>query len=69
MALGTVIRSFAAPSANVRGLTWDGRTLWVADDNANRIYQIDPVTGTIVRWFAAPSNSTGGLTWDGRTLW
>ncbi len=69
MALGTVIRSFAAPAASPGGLTFDGRTLWNANFISDLIYQIDPETGRVIRSFAAPATYPQGLTFDGRTLW
>ena len=69
MTAGTVIRSFSSPGANPRGLTWDGRTLWNADNGTDLIYQIDPETGTVIRSFSSPGADPRGLTWDGRTLW
>ena len=69
MALGDILRSFAAPGTEGRGLAWDGRTLWHSDSAADLIYQIDPSDGTVIRSVATPSGLSFGLTWDGRTLW
>ena len=69
MALGTVIRSFAGPSNNLRGMCWNGRFLWVSDDWANVIALVDPVTGTVHDTIVPPANSVGALAWDGVSLW
>ncbi|GAI47264.1 unnamed protein product, partial [marine sediment metagenome] len=69
MALSQVIRSFAAPAAAPYGLAFDGRALWNADYNANRVYQIDPETGRTIMSFAGPGANPAGLTFDGRWLW
>jgi 5-hydroxyisourate hydrolase-like protein (transthyretin family) len=64
--------SLEAPEASPRGLAWDGTHLWVAvgdDDQAPRIYQIDPADGSVENSFDAPAAQHRGLTWDGENLW
>lgn len=68
---GTLARTVALPVAGGGGkdICLDGRSLWICDDNANRIRQVDLVTGTEITSFASPSTNPGGIAWDGRTLW
>jgi len=66
---GQHIRSFPIPGQNAKGLTFDGRTLWLSSDDDSLIYQIDPETGTVIRSFATPGGDAYGLAFDGRTLW
>ncbi|MEM8909470.1 MAG: hypothetical protein AAGD05_16605, partial [Bacteroidota bacterium] len=50
---GTFIEKFAMPalfsepSGGVRGMTWDGTSIWAAN-NTSTIYQIDPATKAII---------------------
>ena len=69
MAVGDVIKWFASPSTDPRGLTWDCKTLWHSDRFQDRIYQINPITGAVIRNFASPDLQPMGLAWDGKTLW
>ena len=45
MAVGDIIKDFAAPGVSLSDLAWDGKTLWHCDYGASRIHQIDPITG------------------------
>ena len=69
MALGDVLRSFAAPGTSPRGLAADGRTLFNQDFDTQLIYQLDPRDGTVLRSFPTPATNPRDLAWDGRTLW
>ena len=66
---GSVLRQFVAPDDDARGITWDGRTLWISDRASDVIYQVSPDTGTVHRAFSAPEADPRDLAWDGRTLW
>lgn len=68
MTLGTVIRSFASP-VGTRGIDWDGRSLWIGNDGANLLQQIDPISGTLIRSLPTPATNIGPVCFDGRTLW
>lgn len=48
-ALAPVRRSLPAPAAYLCGLTWDGARLWHSDQDAKKIFAIDPVTGAVQR--------------------
>jgi DNA-binding beta-propeller fold protein YncE len=61
------IRCFVAPQG--RGLTWDGSYLWLASDNDNRIYKLDPENGDIVGDIPSPGLSPRDLAFDGQYLW
>jgi len=37
---GRVIKSFASPSTDPRGLAFDGKHLWHCDPSTGRIYQL-----------------------------
>jgi outer membrane protein assembly factor BamB len=67
--LGTILRSFAAPADNPRGITFDGRSLWLTDSLTDLIYQLDPRDGTVLKSFATPADNPTGITFDGRSLW
>jgi outer membrane protein assembly factor BamB len=44
-----ISRTLPAPRAYLCGLTWDGTTLWHSDQDAKRIFAIDPETGAVLR--------------------
>lgn len=69
MALGDIIRSFPSVDPTPRGLTFDGKDLWLSADNVNQIWQIDRATGTVIRSLAAPALAPRGLAFDGKDLW
>jgi len=77
--VGTVLDTIPSQGLQPQGLAWDGTYLWnVQDDNdgdAERVYQLDPVTGDTLMSFpvpdtgAASGESPRGLAWDGQYLW
>ena len=44
-----VVRSIPAPAGYRCGLTWDGARLWHSDQDAGRIWALDPATGGVLR--------------------
>lgn len=79
---GTVLSSVSGPSSlpaydqnssatNARpfGVAWDGRALWVSDQEEDKIYRVDPLTGALLNVFNSPGTSPKGLSWDGDSLW
>lgn len=55
-------------NANLAGITWDGRALWVTDTEEDMIYRVDPTDGSILNFFSAPGTNPKGLSWDGELL-
>ncbi|WP_433528520.1 hypothetical protein ACQPYA_19430 [Micromonospora sp. CA-263727] len=49
-----VVRSLPGPAGYMCGLTWDGTWLWHSDQDAARIFAIDPADGAVRRSFAYP---------------
>lgn len=49
-----VVRSLPAPGGYMCGLTFDGTHLWYSDQDAERIWAIDPTDGTVVRELVCP---------------
>jgi glutamine cyclotransferase len=66
---GDVLQSFPAPGATVRDLAWDGTHLWLLDDGAAKIYQIDTATGAVIADFAIELTAAKGITCDSDRLW
>lgn len=72
--VGEAIKAFPSPGPNPQGLAWDGKNLWVVDDETNKIYQLDPAEGKITLELSIPpvlglaDVDLGGLTWDGSHL-
>ncbi|MBN1908354.1 MAG: hypothetical protein JW818_01320 [Pirellulales bacterium] len=68
-ATGDVVQQFAAPYRCSTGMTFDGKSLWVADRRSDMLYQVDPKTGKVLRSMPAPSHQVSGLTWYKNRLW
>ena len=64
----TILSSFASPSADPFGLTYDGTNLISCDSSSDTIYIHDGVSSTILSSFASPSTSPAGLAYDGTNL-
>lgn len=72
-------RTFAAPVANGRGITFDGKYLWIMAGGHNgavhTLNEVDPATGALRRQFTydnlieQPGSGAFGITFDGRSLW
>jgi len=63
-----VFSSFASPSANPIGLTFDGTNLISYDYDSYMIYIHNGVSSTILSSFASPTANPSGLTFDGTNL-
>ncbi len=66
---GDVVAEIDAPGCCPMGATFDGRTLWVADRKANKIYRLDPKSGEVLAELPTPGIRPTGMTFDGRHLW
>ncbi|MDH5695860.1 MAG: right-handed parallel beta-helix repeat-containing protein [Dehalococcoidia bacterium] len=69
---GKVVASFENPGiAQDRGLAFDGKSLWVNDFSALKVFEIDPETGRILSSFKIPEMGSGssGIAWDGQYLY
>ncbi|MEU4826682.1 PQQ-like beta-propeller repeat protein [Actinomadura citrea] len=56
-----------APAAYMCGLTWDGARLWHSDQDAEKIFAIDPATGGVSRTLAC-DRVRADLAYDGARL-
>ena len=52
-----------------QGQAWDGHHLWLADDDTDSIYKINPSSGKVMKTIPAPGTQPRGLAWDGKNLW
>ena len=66
-ASGNIVGSIPLP-APPTGIVFDGATLWIASDQADAVYQIDP-SGRILDFFPSPGARPSGLAFDGANLW
>jgi sugar lactone lactonase YvrE len=66
---GSILRTLDTPSSLPTGLAWDGRTLWLADANLDKICQMDPRDGSVIRNFDTSDSVPTGLAWFGTALW
>jgi len=62
------LESFPNPGTLVKGLAFDGVSLWLSDPSALSIYQVT-TDGRVLRTFLSPGQSPQGLTHDGNFLW
>jgi len=67
--VGDVLQVIDVPWPCPKGLTFDGKNLWVADSFNDRIYAIDAETGKVIKSFETPGHHPEGLAWDGECLW
>lgn len=66
---GEPVRSFPSQGNYPTGLCFDGKNLWQADRETDKIYCMDPETGSIIRSIESPAYWPMGLAWDGKYLW
>jgi glutamine cyclotransferase len=66
---GEVVKQFPTPGRCPTGLTFDGRSLWLADRRSDLLYRIDPANGRVLESLTAPGYQVEGLTCEGRYLW
>ncbi|MEA3445008.1 MAG: transglutaminase domain-containing protein [Bacteroidota bacterium] len=66
---GEVVKKISCPAKHSTGLTFDGKNLWMADRETDKIYCIDPATGNVLRHIESPAYWPMGLAWDGTNLW
>ena len=66
---GDVQRSIPTPGRTPTGLTYDGKSLWVADRLADTLYALNPATGEVRQQMPSPGFIPRGLAWDGSHLW
>jgi len=61
--------SFETPSAQPKGLAYDGTYFWLADDYTNTIYKLNATTGAVVSSCIAPYSRPSGVAYDSGTLY
>ncbi|MBN2475427.1 MAG: hypothetical protein JXB62_12520 [Pirellulales bacterium] len=66
---GDVVKQFPTPGRCPTGLTFHGKSLWLADRRTDLLYRIDPADGHVVESLPAPGYQIEGLTSDGELLW
>ena len=59
---------YDAPGIYSNGLAFDGTHIWLAENDKNKIYQLDP-DGNILLTIDTPKYSTGDIAFDGTYLW
>jgi len=70
-----LVGQFPSPDGATRGLAFDGKYLWSADNgdgnsvNGPKIYKLDPNTGAVIASYPHPGVFPNGLAWDGKYLW
>lgn len=66
---GEVVKTFKTPGNYPTGLTFDGKNLWIADRETDKIYSVEPSTGKVLHTIESPAYWPMGLAWDGKYLW
>ncbi|RJO72568.1 hypothetical protein D5S18_22320 [Nocardia panacis] len=62
-----IVRTLPAPTNYLCGLTWDGARLWHSDQDAQRIYAMDPVSGALTHTLTC-DRVRADLAFDGKEL-
>ena len=71
----TLIETIQLAVSSPRGLATDGKTMWVADNAAKKVLQIEPKTGEVLKSFEVPIDadkehtSIEAIACDGNYLW
>ena len=65
--IAAISRTLPGPAGYMCGLTWDGTHLWHSDQDAGKIFAIDPADGRVVREFGFAS-VRADLAFDGTRL-
>ncbi len=66
---GDVSKKTPLRATHATGVTWDGRSAWVADRKADMFYRIDLASGAVQDSIESPGYFPSGLAWDGKLLW
>ncbi|MCD6346637.1 MAG: hypothetical protein J7L96_04375 [Bacteroidales bacterium] len=66
---GKIIKEFETQGKYPTGICFDGKNIWQADRETDKIYCINPETGALIREIESPAYWPMGLTWDGKYLW
>jgi len=51
------------------GLCFDGKMLWQADRENDKLYRLDPQSGQLINEIESPAYWPMGMAWDGKFLW
>ncbi len=62
-----LVQKLEPPGRLAQGITWDGSSLWVAD-NSGTLFQMDP-EGRTLDAIPAPEVTPQGLVWSGEGFW
>jgi hypothetical protein len=63
-----VVGQFFAPCPNPAGVAVVGDTLWIADEDQRRLYQLDRAGTPLASFPITPTGEIQGLAWDGEAL-
>ncbi len=66
---GKIIKEFKTQGSHPTGLCFDGKNLWQADRETDKIYCINAETGKLIKTIESPAYWAVGLAWDGKYLW
>jgi len=66
---GKIIKEFKTQGKYPTGICFDGKNIWQADRETDKIYCTNPETGTLIKEIESPAYWPMGLAWDGKYLW
>ena len=66
---GKIINEFKTPGNYPTGICFDGKNIWQADRETDKLYCTNVETGKVIRQIESPAYWPMGLAWDGQYLW
>jgi hypothetical protein len=63
----TILQQFAAPGGFAQGITWDGTSIWLAD-NSGTIFNVSS-SNQLLATYSSPEVTPEGLVWTGASFW
>ncbi|PJA76863.1 hypothetical protein CO151_01365 [bacterium CG_4_9_14_3_um_filter_65_15] len=61
--------AFDLPGHHPIDMCFDGRYIWLTDQDSGHLDRFDPRTEAVTRSIYGPAFSPGGIAWDGRHTW
>lgn len=64
-----IAEAFDAPGHRPTAMCFDGRHVWITDQDSGRVDRFDPEVKAVTRSVVTPGFSPCGVGWDGRDMW
>ncbi len=66
---GEIIKEFKTQGNYPTGICFDGKNIWYADRETDKLYCVNAETGKLIRQIESPAYWPMGLAFDGKYLW